>query len=77
MGPSAANAGRFAERWAEQETLTLTPLPLQTLQSAEALRRFLKDAIQAIESEAARIHRRFLGRAGVLKQHPLRRAQEK
>jgi len=75
--PLEANAGRFAERWAEQETLTLTPLPLQTLQSAEALRRFLKDTIQAIESEASKLHRRFLGRARVLKQHPLRKARKK
>lgn len=75
--PAVVNGGRFAERWVEQETLTLTPLPLQTLQSLEALRRFLKDAIQAIESEASRIHRRFLGRAGVLRQDPLRRAREK
>ena len=77
MHPSAPNAGRFAERWAEEETLSLTPLPLQTLQSAEALRRFLKDSIQAIESEASKLHRRFLGRAGVLKQHPLRKARKK
>jgi hypothetical protein len=58
-------------------TLALSPLSLQTLQSPEAYRRFLRDAIRAIEAEAARCHRRFLGRAGVLRQNPLRRARKK
>jgi REP element-mobilizing transposase RayT len=75
--PSVTDSGRFADRWAEQETLTLTPLPLQTLQSREAWRRFLQDAMQAIETEASRLHRRFLGRAGVLRQDPLRKARKK
>jgi len=67
----------FAEKWAEQVTLSLTALPLQTLQSPEAVRRFLRDAMHAIETEAARVHRRFLGRAGVLRQNPLRQARKK
>lgn len=67
----------FAEKWAEHVTLALTALPLQTLQSPEAYRRFLRDAIRAIETEAARCHRRFLGRAGILRQNPLRRAKKK
>ncbi|HET9156550.1 MAG TPA: transposase, partial [Myxococcaceae bacterium] len=74
---SAKPSTRFAEKWAEEETLTLTPLPLQTLKSPEALRRFLEDAMQAIESEAATCHRRFLGRPGVLRQNPLRKARKK
>jgi REP element-mobilizing transposase RayT len=74
---SAKPSTRFAEKWAEEETLSLTPLPLQTLKSPEALRRFLRDAMQAIESEAASCHRRFLGRAGVLRQNPLRKARKK
>lgn len=69
--------GRFDGEWAEEETLTLTALPLETLQSREALRRFLQDAMQAIEAEAARRHRRFLGRAGVLRQNPHRKARQK
>jgi REP element-mobilizing transposase RayT len=75
--PSSEGSGSFGEKWVEQETLTLTPLPLQTLQSPEALRRFLHDAMEAIESEAARLHRRFMGRAAVLRQNPLRRARKK
>jgi len=74
---SATDSGPFAEKWAEQETLALTALPLQTLQSREALCRFLQDAMGAIEAEAARLHRRFLGRAGVLRQNPLRKARKK
>ncbi|HEY1906020.1 MAG TPA: transposase, partial [Myxococcaceae bacterium] len=58
--------GRFDEKWAEDETLELTPLPLQSLQTREAFRRFLRDATQAIEAQAARLHSRFLGRDGVL-----------
>jgi REP element-mobilizing transposase RayT len=73
----ARDPGRFAEKWAEEETLELTPLPLQTLQTREAFLRFLQDAIQEIEAQAARLHRRFLGRAGVLKQNPLRRSRPK
>jgi len=73
----SAKSSRDAERWAEQETLTLTPLPLQTLRTPEALCRFLQDAMQAIESEASRRHRRFLGRAGVLRQNLLRKARKK
>lgn len=74
---STTDSGPFSERWAEQEALALTVLPLETLQSREALRRFLQDAMRAIEAEAARMHRRFLGRAGVLRQNPLRRARKK
>jgi hypothetical protein len=33
--------------------------------------------MHAIETEAARVHRRFLGRAGVLRQNPLRKARKK
>ena len=75
--PSSENEARLKERWVEQETLTLTPLPLQTLQSTAALTRFLHDAMQAIESEAAKLRRRFMGRAAVLRQNPLRRARKK
>jgi REP element-mobilizing transposase RayT len=74
---STTDSGPFAEKWVEHETLDLAALPLQTLQSREAFRRFLQDAIRAIEAEAARLHRRFLGRAGVLRQNPLRQARKK
>jgi REP element-mobilizing transposase RayT len=69
--------GRFNEAWAEQETLELTPLPLQTVQTREAFRRFLRDATEAIETQAARLHTRFLGRDGVLRQNPHRRSRPK
>jgi REP element-mobilizing transposase RayT len=74
---SVKSSSDLADQWAEQEVLTLTPLPLQSLQSPEALARFVQDAMQAIESEASRCHRRFLGRLGVLRQNPLRKARKK
>lgn len=75
--PSANGPGRFHDAWAERETLTLTSLPLQTVQSREAFQRFLQDAMRAIEEQASRLHHRFLGQAGVLRQHPHRRASQK
>jgi REP element-mobilizing transposase RayT len=69
--------GRFDEKWAEIETLELTPLPLQSLQTREAFRRFVRDATQAIEAQAAQLHSRFLGRDGVLRQNPHRRSRPK
>ena len=58
------------ERWAEPERLRLTPLPNAALQQPGGLRRFLKRAVQAIETQASRHFRNFLGRSGVLRQRP-------
>lgn len=61
---------RLDRRWAEPEELSLTRLPDPTLQAPCKLRRFLRRAVKAIEEQAARQHRSFLGRAGVLRQRP-------
>jgi len=58
------------ERWAEPEHLRLTPLPNTAFQEPTGLRRFLKRAIKAIEKQAWRQYRNFLGRSGVLRQRP-------
>ena len=65
-----ANRALLDERWAEPEHLRLTPLPNVALQEPTGLRRFLKRAVKAIEDQAGRQHRTFLGRSGVLRQRP-------
>jgi REP element-mobilizing transposase RayT len=62
------------DRWAETETLRLTPLPSGSLQSQEALRRFLRRAVKAIEEQGLRQYRTVLGRPGVLRRRPQERA---
>jgi REP element-mobilizing transposase RayT len=57
-------------RWAEAEELRLTPLPHLALQSREALQRFLRRAVRAIEEQGSRQYRTVLGRLGVLRQRP-------
>jgi REP element-mobilizing transposase RayT len=66
---------RFDERCASVETLSLTPLPAKVFQNARSRRRFLREAVAAIEKEAARTFRRFLGRLGVLRQDPQSRPE--
>ena len=66
---------RFADEWAENETLELTPLPIESLRKPGALQHFLMRATRAIEVQAARNFSRVLGRDGVLRQHPHRRAR--
>ena len=65
-----AHRALLDERWAEPEHLRLTPLPNVALQEPTGLRRFLKRAIKAIEKQASRQYRTFLGRPGVLRQRP-------
>jgi REP element-mobilizing transposase RayT len=62
------------ERWAETETLRLTPLPSGSLQNPEARRRFLRRAVRAIEEQGLRQYRTVVGRSGVLKRQPQERA---
>jgi len=62
------------DRWAETETLRLTPLPSPGLRNPEALRRFLKRAVRAIEEQGLRQYRTVLGRPGVLRRRPQERA---
>ncbi len=72
---SSGNARRarrslLDERWAEFEELRLTPLPSPGLQNPEALRRFLRRTVRAIEEQASREFQTVLGRSGVLRQRP-------
>ncbi len=64
---------RFDDCWAELEELVLAPLPSAALRTRGAIGRFLQRATEAIEMEAAGTHRRVLGVAGVLSQHPQHR----
>ena len=71
----ADEASRFDDEWAERETLELTPLPVESLRKPGALLRFLTSATRAIEAQAVRTYSRVLGREGVMRQHPHRRAR--
>ena len=57
-------------RWAEPEELRLTPLPNGALQNRQALRRFLRRTVRAIEEQGSRQYLTVLGRLEVLKQRP-------
>ena len=63
-------AAHFDRRFAEAETLTLTPLPLERFAQKSKWRRFLSRALDAIEARRRLDHPRVLGRAGVLAQDP-------
>jgi len=60
-------------RWAEPEELRLATLPSPALQTPESLRRFFHRAVEAIEEEGSRQHKKVLGVEGVLRQWPQRR----
>jgi len=68
---------RLDRRWAEAEELRLAKLPHPGLQAHCALTNFLRRAVRAIEEQAARQHRTFLGRSGVLRQRPHARSAPK
>ncbi|HTS79005.1 MAG TPA: transposase [Myxococcaceae bacterium] len=74
-GSSLSSRSKFGDEWAESETLELAPLPIENLQPLEAMRRFLRDATREFEAQAARSFARVLGRDGVLRQNPHRRAR--
>ena len=61
---------RFDPRFATKETLELRPLPLTRFSRPSTWRRFLKRAVEAIQSQGRRDHPRVLGPAGVLAQDP-------
>jgi len=66
---------RFDPRFATQETLELTPLPLVRFSRRSAWRRFLRRAMRAVHEQGRRDHPHVLGRAGVLEQDPQHRPQ--
>jgi len=71
-----SNRGRRTDpRWAEEEQLQLTPLPISGLDRRGAVRRFLREAVRVIEEQARRQFRHVLGLAGVLRQLPQHRPQ--
>jgi len=61
---------RLDRCWAEPEELRLTKIPHPALQATGALVQFLRRAVKAIEEQAERQHRKFLGEKGVLRQSP-------
>src|SRR5262249_49455242 len=66
---------RFDPRWAEDEHLPLTEIPVAGLETREKLSRFLEETTRAIEAQAARMFRTVSGRKAVLEEHPHRRAR--
>jgi REP element-mobilizing transposase RayT len=67
--------GRFDERFAEEETLELTPLPLVRFARRSKWRRFLRRTLEAIRQQGRRAHPQVLGPAGVLAQDPHHRPE--
>jgi len=66
---------RFDPRFVTKETLELRPLPLTRFSRPSAWRRFLKRAVDTIQWQGRRDHRRVLGPAGVLAQDPQHRPE--
>ena len=66
---------RMNERWADSETLTLTPLPPWGEKTESARRRHILRAVAAIESEGAISFGRVLGRSRLLTQDPQARPE--
>jgi REP element-mobilizing transposase RayT len=66
---------RFDERFAEKETLELTPLPLVKFARKSKWRRFLRRTLEAIRQHGWRAHPRVMGVPGVLIQDPHHRPE--
>lgn len=64
---------RIDDRWAENEELRLTTLPIRGFERLSSLRRFLDECVRAIEREARLTYRAVLGVRGVCAQSPQRR----
>ena len=65
--------GRTDERWAEEELLQLSPLPIPGFDRPRTVRRFLSECIRAIEQWARAQFETVLGVSGVLSQSPQHR----
>lgn len=65
----------FDRQLAEQEVLPLTPLPLMRFTRKSVWRRFLRRALESIDTQGRRVHRHVLGRLGVLAQEPQHRPE--
>jgi REP element-mobilizing transposase RayT len=66
---------RFDERFAEEETLELTPLPLVRFARKSKWRRFLRRTLAAIRQQGWRAHPQVMGAPGVLAQDPHHRPE--
>jgi len=66
-----SNRGRRTdERWAEEELLQLTPLPIPGFDRLRTVRRFLRESVRSIEQWARAQFETVLGVSGVLSQSP-------
>jgi REP element-mobilizing transposase RayT len=73
---TSSNRGRRTdERWAEEELLQLTPLPISGFDRLRTVRRFLRESVRAIEQWARAQFETVLGVSGVLSQSPQHRPQ--
>jgi REP element-mobilizing transposase RayT len=71
-----ANRGRRTDaRWAEEELLQLTPLPVRGFDRLRTVRRFLRESARAIEQWARAQFETVLGVSGVLRQSPQHRPE--
>jgi REP element-mobilizing transposase RayT len=71
--PPNRRGDRLDEQWAEPEQLMLTALPVSGFDRLRAVRRFVDDAVAAIEREARRAYRKVMGVRLVLEQSPQHR----
>jgi REP element-mobilizing transposase RayT len=68
-------AAHFDPRFTESESLTITPLPVPRFARRSVWHRFVRRALQAIDTQGRRDHPRVLGRVGVLCQDPQHRPE--
>jgi REP element-mobilizing transposase RayT len=68
--PPSKRAPLLDQRWAEDEELRLTSLPVSGFERRSVVRKFLEDCVRAIEQEARRTHRSVMGVSRVCAQPP-------
>ena len=68
--PPSKRAPLLDQRWAENEELRLTSLPVSGFERTGVVRRFLDGCVRAIEQEARRKHRTVMGVRRVCAQPP-------
>lgn len=69
-GREQMDARRFSDEWVEPEELTLSPLPSLADRPAAERKRLYREAVEAIEKEAALTWKSVLGVKAVLSQDP-------
>jgi REP element-mobilizing transposase RayT len=68
-------ASHFDRRFAEEEVLAITPLPVERFTRRSVWCRFLRRALESIDVQGRRAHPHVLGRRGVLIQDPQHRPE--